>query len=451
MRRIRISSSQASVCSSVPKIQGARTLTYSLFAVTPGITAEEYHARRVALSTQMVPNSAVILPAAVVKYKSGPAFYPFRQESNFLYLTGFSEPDSLAVLRKTGPEPEDFVFSLLVRPKEPQKEQWIGPWSGVRAALDVFNADHAEDIGNGPEAVPHLLRGVTTLYETGVKPAERWYMPQASDLPAQTLPLAPLIHPLRARKSLAEKAAMRRAGQVSGRALTAAMARPWETERQLHSWLDYTFATTGCDGPAYVPVVAGGRRGRMIHYTLNNARLDPGETVLVDAGGEWGAYITDITRTWPLSGRFSPAQRDLYEAVLRVQRTSVALCRADAGLSLERIHGITEEGLRRELGKIGFDMGRADAVGVLFPHHVGHYIGLDVHDTPGHPRHAPLERGHCVTVEPGVYVPDDERWPRHFRGLAVRIEDSVFVDEEAPFVFTTEAVKEVVDIEALRT
>jgi len=187
----------------------------------------------------------------------------------------------------------------------------------------------------------------------------------------------------------------------------------------------------------------------MIHYVQNTASLKPDEMVLVDAGGEYGTYITDITRTWPVSGKFTPAQRDLYEAVLTVQRLGVSLCRESSGLSLDQIHRATEAGLREQLARLGFNLG-GNGMDVLFPHHVGHYVGLDVHDVPGYGRSIPLRAGHCVTVEPGVYVPDDERFPKHFRGLAVRIEDSVCVDETGPLVLTTEAVKEVADIEALR-
>jgi intermediate cleaving peptidase 55 len=174
--------------------------------------------------------------------------------------------------------------------------------------------------------------------------------------------------------------------------------------------------------------------------------------ILVDAGGEYGWYITDITRTWPASGKFTAPQRDLYSAVLRAQRSSVALCKARSGLSLDDIHRATEAALQAELVKLGFEFGmfKGDLMGVLFPHHVGHYVGLDVHDVPGYPRSVPLKAGHCVTIEPGVYVPDDERFPKHFRGLAVRIEDSVCVEEDSQIVLTAEAVKEVEDIEALR-
>lgn len=227
------------------------------------------------------------------------------------------------------------------------------------------------------------------------------------------------------------------------------MTRPWTTEHDLHAHLTFAFSQHGLSGPAYVPVIAGGRRGLGIHYVQNTAALSPPDTVLVDAGGEYGHYITDITRTWPLSGRFTAAQRDLYEVVLATQRAGVALCRADADVSLDDIQRMTEGMLREGLTGLGFELGR-DGLGRLFPHHVGHYVGLDVHDVPGYSRGEVLREGHCVTVEPGVYVPDEERWPAHFRGLAVRIEDSVCVGAEGPTVLTTEAVKEVVDIEALR-
>lgn len=193
----------------------------------------------------------------------------------------------------------------------------------------------------------------------------------------------------------------------------------------------------------------------MIHYVHNNAALSQEDMVLVDAGGEYGSYVSDITRTWPVSGKFSGAQRDLYEAVLSVQRACVKLCSEKQGISLDGIHRAAEAGLREEMKSLGFDfglgLGRAGGISTLFPHHVGHYVGLDVHDVPGYGRAIPLRTGHCVTIEPGIYVPDDERWPKHFRGLAVRIEDSVCVNEDGPIVLTTEGIKEIVDIEAVRS
>lgn len=398
-----------------------------------------------------------ILPSATIKWRSGAVFYPFRQDSDFFYLTGFQEPESLCVIQNTGGDNlGDFVFHLLVRPKDPAAEQWTGPWSGVDAAEDVFNADHAGDIHKAAALLAPLLKsatgGVYTTAETPLShPVLGPLLRAASSNPKPPSPLRPLLNTLRVIKSPAEIACMRHAGRTSGRALTDAMRRPWALEKDLAAHLDHAFTASGLAGPAYVPVVAGGPRANMIHYVLNNAALAPAELVLVDAGGEYGGYITDITRTWPVCGAFAPPQRDLYSAVLRVQRAGVALCRANnGGMSLDGLHRATESLLRTELSGLGFDVTGPGKLEALFAHHVGHYVGLDVHDCPGYGRNVALRPGHCVTVEPGVYVPDDERYPVHFRGMGIRIEDSVCVDEEGPLVLTTEAVKEVDDIEALR-
>ncbi|KAI1777400.1 aminopeptidase-like protein [Hypoxylon cercidicola] len=423
--------------------------------LTPGITAQEYHERRAALCESLPPDSAVLLPSATLKYRSGAVFYPFRQESNFLYLTGFSEPDSLAVLRRTGNELGEYSFHLYCRPKNPKVEQWNGPWSGVDAARDVWNADEAGDIGRVEGSLATALKGVSKIFTDAEltkygTPTKLGSLVRSAAPNASTLPLQSHINVLRAIKSPAEVANMRLAGQASGRALTEAMRQPWNSEKNLAAFLEYQYQRSGLDGSAYVPVVAGGSRALLIHYVLNNAMLNDSEFVLVDAGGEYGTYITDITRTWPVSGKFSQPQKDLYNAVLRAQRSSVSMCRESANVTLDKLHQITENSLSDQLRELGFDMS-GDAMSALFPHHVGHYIGLDVHDVPGYPRNVILKEGHCVTIEPGVYVPDDERWPQAFRGLGIRIEDSVCVGGDNPIILTTEAVKEVDDIEALRS
>lgn len=358
------------------------------------------------------------------------------------------------MIHKTGDRLGDFVFHLFVRPKDPAAEQWSGPWSGIQAAEDVFNADHTGDIKQTEKLLQPILRAASKIYtdvdSSNNNKLHSLLRSASPDYPLPTSPLRPLVNNLRVLKSPAEVANMRHAGRVSGRAITDAMRRPWTREKDLQAYLDYAFTNDGCGGPAYVPVVAGGSRANMIHYVHNTAALDPAELVLVDAGGEYGTYITDITRTWPVGGKFTPAQRDLYEAVLRVQRMGVSQCRASSGMTLDGIHRATEAALRTELAQLGFNMSGPGALEAVFPHHVGHYIGLDVHDCPGYGRNVALRAGHCVTVEPGVYVPDDERFPKHFRGIGIRIEDSVCVDEQFPLVLTTEAVKEIVDIEALR-
>ena len=261
--------------------------------------------------------------------------------------------------------------------------------------------------------------------------------------------LRPVINDLRAYKSAAEIENMRKAGKASGRAHTEVMKYKWSDEKQLDGFLEYQFKKNGCDGLAFEPVVAGAQNGLSIHYVRNDDVLHNGQMVLVDGGGTYGGYIADITRCWPVNGKFSDPQRDLYEAVLRVQRSCIALCRESANLSLDKLHAIAENGLKDQLEQIGFDMS-GKAIETLFPHHLGHYIGLDVHDSVGYSRKVVLSKGHCITIEPGVYIPVDDRWPKHFQGMGIRIEDSVCIQEDNPYVLTTEAVKEVVDIENLR-
>lgn len=264
-----------------------------------------------------------------------------------------------------------------------------------------------------------------------------------------TRSLHQVLNPLRLIKSDAEIRNMRAAGKATGRAHTKAMRRSFNWEKSLDAFLEYHLREEGCDCAAFEPVVAGATNALSIHYVRNDDVLREGDLVLVDCGGEYGGYIADITRTWPVSGRFTSAQKDLYEAVLKVQRSCISLCRQNAHMSLDKLHKVAEESLQDQLQHLGFNMsGRV--IDTLFPHHIGHFIGIDLHDTPQHPRRNLLEAGNCIAVEPGIYVPVDDRWPKHFQGLGIRIEDSVCIKEEHPYVLTTEAVKEVVDIEALR-
>ncbi|KAF2262005.1 xaa-Pro aminopeptidase-like protein [Lojkania enalia] len=433
--------------------------------VTPGISAQEYYTRRAKLAKALPPNSIAILAASDLKYRSGAVFYRFHQDPDFLYLTGFNEPDALAIIEKL--EDDEHSFHLYVRPKDPKAELWEGSRSGIQAAEDVFNADTTGDINNLPKLLPEIIKGkkevytdlpnnmitrnMLTRYLSGMEPARLGGISSvfrdATGVSVNSL--RPFLNELRVIKSEAEIRNMRKVGQHSGRAITDAMRQSFTNEKDLESFLDYWFKQDGCDGPAYVPVVAGGINANTIHYVSNDKLFKPNDLVLVDAGAEYGGYITDISRTWPVNGKFTQAQNDLYSALLKVQRSCVSLCYTASNLSLDRLHKIARSTLEDSLQQLGFDMSN-DAIDILFPHHVGHYIGLDVHDSPGLPRNRSFEKGMCVTVEPGVYVPDDERWPKWARGMGMRIEDSVCVDEEQPYILTTEAVKEVVDIESLR-
>lgn len=430
--------------------------------LTPGITAQEYADRRTRLAAKLPDKGVAIIAASDIQFRTGSVFYEFHQDPDFLYLTGFNEPEALAVIGKdsTG---TDHTFHLFVREKDPKAEIWDGARSGTHAARDVFNADETDDISRLKKALPDLVGEASHVYTDITTPdthqsALRWLLHGPSRKPTEFAELIksskinrlrPVMNDLRAFKSPAEIEVMRKAGKASGRAHTEAMRQAWTKEKELDAYLRYRFITNGCDAIAFEPVVAGGKNALGIHYVRNDDILQDDEMVLVDGGGKYGGYIADITRTWPVGGKFSDAQRDLYQAVLSVQRTLISMCRGSANMTLDKLHSIAEEQMRNELRQIGFDIS-SKAVETLFPHHLSHYIGMDVHDTVGYTRKVILQEGHCITIEPGVYVPDDERWPKHFRNMGVRIEDSVSIQEDSPFVLTTEAVKEVVDIEALR-
>ncbi|KAJ8062887.1 hypothetical protein OCU04_008138 [Sclerotinia nivalis] len=428
--------------------------------VTPGITAQEYADRRADFAAKLPPNSIAILRGADIKYRSGAVFHEFHQQSNFFYLTGFNEPEAFAVIQRL--ESSEFIFHLFVRPKDAQAELWDGARSGEQAALDVFNADESGDVNHAHLLLKPLIEGASEVFmdikesqgtiiesQGGVSKQKELVQLLRDAKVKKMRPIESLINELRAIKSKAEIENMRKAGKISGRSFTNAMRQRWTEEKHLGAFLEYDFKIGGCEKSAYVPVIGGGRNAQSIHYVSNNDILRDGELVLVDAGGQYGGYIADITRTWPINGKFTDAQKDLYEAVLRVQRSSIALCRESSNMTLDKIHTVTRNGLIDQLKQLGFDMS-GNAIDVLFPHHVGHYIGLDVHDVPGYSRSKLLKEGHCITIEPGIYVPNDERWPSHFWGMGIRIEDSVCVQDDSPLVLTTEAVKEVVDIEALR-
>lgn len=357
----------------------------------------------------------------------------------------------------------DHTFHLYVREKDPKAEIWDGARSGSQAALDVFNADETGNISDLKNLLPPIVRDASQVYtditqpDTNTSAISRFLY--GSDQKKEGFSgliearkirrLRPHINDLRAFKSPAEIQNMRMAGRAAGRAHTEAMKHKWSTEKDLDAFLKYQFRVQGCDDVAFEPVVAGSQNALSIHYVRNDDVLHDGKMVLVDGGGTYGGYISDITRCWPVNTKFSGPQRDLYEAVLKVQRSCIAMCRGSANVSLDSLHDIAEGGLKDQLKQLGFDMS-GKAIESLFPHHVGHYIGLDVHDSVGYSRKAVLRENNCITIEPGIYVPANDRWPKHFQGIGIRIEDSICVQADGPYVLTTEAVKEVVDIEALR-
>lgn len=448
--------------------------------LTPGISALEYYQRRVRLAEKIPKGSIAILPGNSIKYASGSVFYQFQQNTDLFYLTGWNEPDSVCIIERpeNSDDPADHIFHMAVPASDKAAEQWEGERTGVEGVQEIFNADIAVSTQQFPSHLDKLLRRYSNIYydiggssgSTGkainyferMFPSTSYHLERKSsdrinieemlrkhtNQGFQINSLNPLVTNLRVIKSNAELKMMRLAGKISGRAYNEAYAKRFQTEKGLHSFLEYRFISGGCDKSAYFPVVAGGDHALCIHYVRNDDVFKKGDMVLVDAAGNLGGYCADISRTWPVNGKFTPAQADLYEALLDVQRRIIRECTVSKGNSLNDLHNLSVELLTMELRNIGFnDVQNWEVAKYLYPHYIGHNLGLDVHDCPLYSRSAKLQKGQVVTVEPGVYVPDDERWPSEFRGMGLRIEDDVAVGEDMNVVLTVEAAKEICDIE----
>lgn len=379
-------------------------------------------------------------------------------------------------------------MTLFVPPRQPQKEVWDGPSCGLEGATQVFGADHAEP--NDPSVLLHVLK--QTLAS-----AEHLYI----DLPTQmTVPRQSLRTPrfsihdflapptptgfdlftrktdfdsvvkllsdrrnthslqremdvLRSRKSANELRVMRQAGAISGAAMTETMrtVHPRMLESEAQAVFEYECARRGAARQAYVPVFASGRNALMIHYVRNDCMLPDRDVLSVDAGCEFAGYASDITRTFPTAkdGRFTPAQRDIYEVLLRVLKGCTKLATARQGYSLAELHRRSVEMLSAELRALGFSLGYGALERTLYPHYLGHWLGIDLHDTSTVERSTRVAEGMVFTIEPGLYIPDDPAFPKAYRGIGMRVEDDVAVGDADNLVLSADAPKEVVDIEAV--
>lgn len=450
--------------------------------LTPGISAVEYYQRRLKLAEKLPKGSLAVLPGSSVKYASGSVFYQFQQNTDLYYLTGWNEPDSVAIIERPedSDDPHDHIFHMAVPETDPAAEQWEGERTGVEGVQEIFNADVGVSVQHFPAHLDKLLRKYKDIYYDiggasgasgkSVNFFERMFpstvlndnnrltnranieetLRKHSKLGFSIQPLSHLITDLRVIKSNAELKIMRLAGKISGRAYNQAYAQRFKSEKGLHSFLEYRFISGGCDKSAYFPVVAGGSHALCIHYVRNDDFLKDGEMVLVDAAGNLGGYCADISRTWPVNGTFTPAQAELYESLLNVQRRIIRECKVSRGHSLNDLHNLSVDLLTLELRNAGFqDVQSWEVAKYLYPHYIGHNLGLDVHDCPLYSRSAKLRKGQVVTVEPGVYIPDDERWPLEYRGMGIRIEDDVAVGDDNNIVLTAEAAKEIIDIESI--
>jgi len=433
------------------------------------LPVKSYARRRQALFERLPTGAALLLPTATEKLRSGDSHYPFRPDSDFYYITGFSEPHAVALLKK-GEDTES--FTLFVLAKDPEKEVWTGIRQGVEGAVNNFGADSARPIGELESGLTELLADVSALYFcfgrhpefesrlSGVLSGLR--LGRKAHLgPEAMVDSGPLLAELRLHKSADELALMREGARITEEAHRLAMTRvrPGMYEYEIEALLHYTFRRHGAWGWAYPSIVGGGANACILHYVSNDSPFNDGDLMLIDAGAEVDGYATDVTRTSPVSGRFSPAQRDLYEVVLSAQQEAIAA--VQPGATIDGIHEITVRALCRGMLSVGLLQGELDAVienkdyRRYYMHRTSHWLGLDVHDvgryqlTEGPAR--PLEAGMVITIEPGLYVPpDDEQAAEQFRGIGIRIEDDILVTEDGHENLTEAIPKTVADIEALR-
>ncbi|MDT5155757.1 MAG: Xaa-Pro aminopeptidase [Acidobacteriota bacterium] len=417
---------------------------------------------------RMEPNSVAILPAAREVARSNDTEYRFRQDSDFYYLTGFKEPDAVAVVAPG----REARFTLFVRPRDKEKETWTGRRAGVEGAREAFGADEAFPIEELQEKLAELLDGARNLYYrlgNGNPELDQTVIRQIARMrglgwrkvrPPQIITdPGTLLHEMRLIKTEAEIALMQRAADIASDAHREAMraARAGVKEYEIEALIEYIFRKNGAAAPAYNSIVGSGANATILHYVNNDAELKDGDLLLIDAGAEYECFASDITRTFPVSGRFTGAQRDIYQLVLDCQERCIEMIAP--GVTLDEMHRRSVEILTEGMVRLGLLKGEVSKLieeeqyKKFYMHRLGHYLGMDVHDvgvyhSDGEPR--PVEAGMVMTVEPGLYISvDAEDIPDEYRGIGVRIEDDVLVTLQGYRTLTDKAPKQVEEIEAL--
>ncbi|MBA1194411.1 Xaa-Pro aminopeptidase [Pseudomonas entomophila] len=432
------------------------------------IPKAEYVRRRKALMAQMVPNSIAILPAAAVAIRNRDVEHVYRQDSDFQYLSGFPEPEAVIALI---PGREHGEYVLFCRERNAEREQWDGLRAGQEGAMRDHGADDAFPIADIDEILPGLIEGRERVYSAmGSNPEfDRRLMDWINLIrskarlgaqpPNEFVALDHLLHDMRLYKSAAEVKVMREAAAVSARAHVRAMqaCRAGLHEYSLEAELDYEFRKGGAKMPAYGSIVAAGRNACILHYQQNDAVLKDGDLVLIDAGCELDCYASDITRTFPVSGRFSPEQKAIYELVLEAQ--AAAFEQIAPGRHWNQAHEATVRVITEGLVRLGILKGDVqtlidnEAHRAFYMHRAGHWLGMDVHDVGDYKiggQWRVLEPGMALTVEPGIYIaPDNQAVAKKWRGIGIRIEDDVVVTRQGCEILTTGVPKTVAEIEAL--
>ncbi|WP_345828878.1 Xaa-Pro aminopeptidase [Erwinia sp. HDF1-3R] len=428
---------------------------------------QEFVRRRQALLAKMAPASAAVIFAAPEATRSNDSEYPYRQNSDFWYFTGFNEPEAVLVLIKSA---ENHSHSVLFnRVRDLTAEIWFGRRLGQDAAPAALSVDRALPWDTISEQMPQLLNGLDVVYHAqGLYPVADGLLFAALETlrngarqnrfaPSTLTDWRPWVHEMRLIKSPEEQALLREAGRISALAHTRAMqaCRPGMFEYQLEGEIHHEFNRHGARYPSYNTIVGAGENGCILHYTENESRMRDGDLVLIDAGCEYQGYAGDITRTFPVNGKFSAPQRAIYDIVLESLNTALRLFRP--GTSIREVNAQVVRIMVSGLVRLGVMEGEVDTLieeqahRQFFMHGLSHWLGLDVHDVGfyGTDRDRVLEPGMVITIEPGLYIAPDADVPAEYRGIGIRIEDDVIITAEGNENLTAGVVKEADEIEAL--
>ena len=427
-----------------------------------------YAERRARFMEAIGDDGVAIFTSPPERPRSQDTHFPYRPSSDIVYLSGFEEPQTVLVF---APGHDDGSFVMFVPPHDEEREGWDGARAGEDGAMSVFGADVAHSVDELEAVLPRYLEGRHTLHytlgddEAFDRKVGRWLnklrfrrgKPPAA--PRLIADARDIVHEMRLRKSEDELAMMRVAAKISAEAHVIAMrtAHPGIHEYELQAAMEHHFLRNGANYPAYTSIVGAGHNATVLHYVANRDRLEEDDVMLIDAGCEYDFYAADITRTWPVSGKFTPEERDAYQLVLEAQKAAIE--DIAVGVRYNELQDRTVRRLTDALIELGILSGSADenieseAYKKFYPHRVGHWLGMDVHDVgsyhDGDGEWRKLEAGMVVTVEPGLYFALDADVPEGFRGLGIRIEDDVAVTPDGRENLTQSCPKEIAEIEAI--
>ncbi|KAF0887571.1 hypothetical protein E2562_002290 [Oryza meyeriana var. granulata] len=419
--------------------------------ITPGITSDEYISRRKRLLEVLPEKSLAIIASAEQQMMTDVVPYPFRQNGEYLYITGCAQPGGVAVLS------EETGLCMFMPDTSKEDVVWQGQTAGVEAAENFFKADKAFPLSEMQKILPELIERSKVVYHN-VKTLSPSYKNMDSfrraSLNNKAKDIAYYTDELRWIKSKSEIGLMRESASIVSQSLlqTMLLSRTHREESQLAAKIEYECKMRGAQRMAFHPVVGGGANGSVIHYSRNDGRVKAGELLLMDVGCEYHGYLSDLTRTWPPCGRFSPAQEELYSLILETNKECIKLCKP--GTSISEIHNHSVKMLIKGFQELGIlEKGKSIQYNYLNPTAIGHSLGMDIHDSVKLSNDKPLEPGVIITIEPGIYIPPvpilKENAPDRYRGIGIRIEDEVLITESGHEVLTASVPKEIPHITTL--